>query len=126
MKAYLLTFLFVQSDVSPHLPHVPSSSSNFNISLPTGMPSMLDGSNLLGPTASVTASSASLSLESRIQALFNINCAKSEVPAESKPTDAPQVNEPEVFSPKIVPAISSSPKVTPIVNSPAANPVRKV
>ena len=86
---------------------------------------MLDSSNLLGPTASATASSASLSLESRIQALFNIS-VNPETPAENKPTDAPlPVNEPEINSPQIAPLVSPLPKVPVAVsNSPAANPVR--
>lgn len=76
----MFIYIFI-SDASSSS-HLATNSSAFSLPMPPGLSSMLDtgGSNLSGPTSSATPSSTSLSLESRIQALFNINVTKSATP----------------------------------------------
>ncbi len=90
-----------------------SSGAAFSLPIPSSVASLLDGPSLIGaPTTSAIASSASLSLESRIQAMFNISCVNPQNPKTPPPavdsisplTNSPQQqhqSKPSSLSPKI-------------------------
>ena len=85
--------ILLYSDNAPSASHTPSINSGFSLPIPSGLSSLLEtgGPSLLaGPTTSSTpTSSASLSLDSRIQALFNINLSKPATPPPLPPQPPP-------------------------------------